>query len=154
MYFCGVISSLSFVILFIWVLSLYVLISLARGYQFYWLFSKYQLLISLICSIVILVSISLISSLIFIITFIITFFLSNIFQQQYTIDWKSVDPTTFYALPWCFLFSLHLAYISQIIIVVISFHLSCIYSSLNSITPFCAFLSIVLTSQKLQPWLN
>ena len=63
-----VISPLSFLILFIWVLSFFFLIKLASGLSILLILSKNQLLVSLICSTVFLVSIALISALVFIIS--------------------------------------------------------------------------------------
>ena len=60
-----VISLLSFLILFIRAFSVFFLVSLARGSSIYFIFSKNQLLVSLIFSIVFVVSISFISTLIF-----------------------------------------------------------------------------------------
>ena len=57
-----VISPLSFVILFIWILSLFFLLSLARGLSILLILN--QLPVSLLCSTVLLVSISLISALV------------------------------------------------------------------------------------------
>ena len=66
-----VISQLLFVILFIGVLSLFFLTSLARGLLILSIFSKNQFLVSLIRSIVFVVSVSLIPVLIFIISFLL-----------------------------------------------------------------------------------
>ena len=65
------ISLLSFVILFIWVHSLFFLIIVARSLSIYWLFWKNQFLISLLCSIVLLL-------LLFIVVYII-YFCSNLY---------------------------------------------------------------------------
>ena len=64
-------SPFSFLILLIWVLSLFCLISLARGLSILLIFSKNQLFVSLIFSMVFFVSISLISALIFMISFLL-----------------------------------------------------------------------------------
>ena len=63
--------SFSFLILFSWVLSLFFLVNLAKGLSNLFIFSKNQLLVSLIFSIVFLVSILVICSLIFIISFLL-----------------------------------------------------------------------------------
>ena len=64
-------SPFSFLILLIWVLSLFCLISLAKGLSILLIFSKNQLFVSLIFSMVFFVSISLISALIFMISFLL-----------------------------------------------------------------------------------
>ena len=63
-----VISPLSFLILFIWAFSLFFLVSIAKNLSILFIFSKNQLLVSLIFSIVFLVCISFISALIHIIS--------------------------------------------------------------------------------------
>ena len=68
LYFCGttdVIPPLSFLILFIWALFLFFLISLAKDFLSLFIFSKNQLVVSLTISIVFLVSIAFITILIF-----------------------------------------------------------------------------------------
>ena len=62
-------SPFSFLILLIWTLSLLFLMSLAKGLSIFFIFSKNQLLVSLIFSIVF--SISFISALIFMISFLL-----------------------------------------------------------------------------------
>ena len=64
-------SPFSFLILLIWVLSLFCLVSLAKGLSILLIFSKKQLFVSLILSMVFFVSISLISALIFMISFLL-----------------------------------------------------------------------------------
>ena len=64
-------SPFSFLILLIWTLSLFILISLSKGLSIWFIFSKNQLLVSLIFSIVFLVSISFISAQIFMISFLL-----------------------------------------------------------------------------------
>ena len=64
-------SPFSFLILLIWVLSLFCLISLAKGLSILLIFSKNQLFVSLTFSMVFFVSISLISALIFMISFLL-----------------------------------------------------------------------------------
>ena len=59
----------SFLILFIWVLSLFFLMSLARGWSVLFILSKNQLLVSLIFVIISFISFSFISDLIFMISF-------------------------------------------------------------------------------------
>ena len=66
-----VISPLSFLILCIWVLSLLFLMSLVEGLPILFIFSKNQLLDSLIFCIIFLDSISFISTLVFIISFLL-----------------------------------------------------------------------------------
>ena len=65
------VSRFSFVILSIWILSLFFLRSLARDLSILFIFSKNQLLVSLICSTVFLDSILFISALIFIISLLL-----------------------------------------------------------------------------------
>ena len=68
----SVVTSLSFLILFIWALSLFFfLVSLAKGLYLLFIFSKNQLFVTLDYSIVSLVSISFISALIFVIYFLL-----------------------------------------------------------------------------------
>ena len=64
-------SPFSFLILLIWVLSLFFLISLAKGLSILLMFSKNQLFVSLIFSMVFFISISLISALIYMISFLL-----------------------------------------------------------------------------------
>ena len=64
-------SPFSFLILLIWVPSLFCLRSLARGSSIWLIFSKNQLYVSLIFSMVFFVSTSLISALIFMISFLL-----------------------------------------------------------------------------------
>ena len=66
-----VISPLSFQIVFIWVFSLFLLKSLLRGLSILFIFSKNQLLDSLILRIVLLVSMSFSSALILVISFLL-----------------------------------------------------------------------------------
>ena len=63
-------SPFSFLILLMWVFSLFLLMSLAKGLSILFIFSKNQLFVSLIFSIVF-VSISLISAMIFMISFLL-----------------------------------------------------------------------------------
>ena len=86
LYFFGVSCDLSsFIHDFIyWVLSLFFLISRARGLSILLILSKNQLIVSLICSIVSLVSISLISALIFMIYLLLGLgFLSCSFSSSF-----------------------------------------------------------------------
>ena len=64
-------SPFSFLMLSIWVLSLFFLLSLAKGLSILFIFSKNQLLVSLIFAIVFFVSVSFISALIFMIFFLL-----------------------------------------------------------------------------------
>ena len=64
----SVVTSFSFLILLIWVLSLFFLMSLADGLSILFIFSKNQLLVLLIFAVVFFVSISFISALIFMIS--------------------------------------------------------------------------------------
>ena len=64
-------TSFSFPISLIWILSLFFLMSLAKGLSILFIFSKNQLLVSLIFAIVFFVSISFISGLIFMTSFLL-----------------------------------------------------------------------------------
>ena len=64
-------SPFSFLILLIWVLSLFSLMSLANGLSILFIFSKNLLLVLLICAIVYFISFSFISDLIFMISFLL-----------------------------------------------------------------------------------
>ena len=64
-------SPFSFLILLIWALSLFFLTSLAKDLSVLFIFSKSQLLVSLIFSVVFFVSTSFISALIFMISFLL-----------------------------------------------------------------------------------
>ena len=64
-------SPFSFLILLIWVLSLFFLVSLANGLSILFIFSKNQLLVLLIFATVFFVSISFLSTLIFMISFLL-----------------------------------------------------------------------------------
>ena len=64
-------SPFSFLILLIWVLSFFFLMSLANGLSILFIFSKNQLLVLLIFAIIFFLSISFISSLIFMISFLL-----------------------------------------------------------------------------------
>ena len=66
-----VLSPLSFIIVFIWILSLFFLMSLFKGLLILFIFSKNQLLDSLILRIVLLVSLSFNSALILVISFLL-----------------------------------------------------------------------------------
>ena len=66
-----VISPLSFLIVFIWILSLFLLMIPLKGLSILFIFSKNQLLDSLILTIVILVSMSFNSALILVISFLL-----------------------------------------------------------------------------------
>ena len=66
-----VICPLSFLIVFIWILSLFFLMSLLKGLSILFIFSKNQLLDSLILRIVLLVSMPFNSGLIFVISFLL-----------------------------------------------------------------------------------
>ena len=66
-----VVSPPSFLIVFIWVLSLFFLMSLLKVLLILFIFSKHQLLDSLILTIVLLVSMSLNSALILVISFLL-----------------------------------------------------------------------------------
>ena len=66
-----VISPFSFLFLPIWTLSLFFVMSLAKGLSILLIFSKNQLLVSLLFSVVFFVSILLISALVFMISFLL-----------------------------------------------------------------------------------